>query len=122
MVKNKRRKNMKHDMKLQSIYFDKIKKGQKIYEIRLNDEKRRIIDVGDVIVFKREPELKESIETIVEDLIYFDSFKEMIDTLPLFKVGFENVSKKEVEDIYHSFYSVENESKYGVAAIKVKLI
>ncbi len=122
MVKNKRRKNMKHDMKLQSIYFDKIKKGQKIYEIRLNDEKRRIIDVGDVIVFKREPELKESIETIVEDLIYFDSFKEMIDTLPLFKVGFENVSKKEVEDIYHSFYSVENESKYGVVAIKVKLI
>jgi ASC-1-like (ASCH) protein len=113
---------MKHDMKLQSIYFDKIKKGQKIYEIRLNDEKRRIIDVGDVIIFKREPELKESIETIVEDLIYFDSFKEMIDTLPLFKVGFENVSKKEVEDIYHSFYSVENESKYGVVAIKVKLI
>lgn len=113
---------MKHEMKLQSIYFDKIKIGQKIYEIRLNDEKRRIIDVGDVIIFKREPEQVESLDTVVEDLIYFDSFKEMIDTLPLTKVGFEKETKKEVEDIYHSFYSVENEKKYGVVAIKVKLL
>lgn len=28
-------------MKIKPIYFDKIKKGEKIYEVRLNDEKRR---------------------------------------------------------------------------------
>ncbi len=113
---------MKHEMKLRAVYYDKIKSGEKIYEIRLNDEKRRDIDVGDVIVFKKLPELSESLETVVADLIYFKSFKEMIDTLPLEKVGFPSESKTEVEDIYHEFYSVEEENKYGVLAIKVKVI
>lgn len=113
---------MKHEMKLRAVYYDKIKSGEKIYEIRLNDEKRRDIDVGDVIVFKKLPELSESLETVVADLIYFKSFKEMIDTLPLEKVGFPSESKAEVEDIYHELYSVEEENKYGVLAIKVKVI
>lgn len=121
-IKGKKEKIMKHEMKLRAIYFDKIKKQEKIYEIRLNDEKRRQIDVGDVLIFKKEPELSESLETIVADLIYFDSFKEMIETLPLEKVGFENQRPEEVEEVYHSFYSVQDEKKYGVVAIKVKLI
>ena len=111
---------MIHEMKLKAIYFNKIKNGQKIYEIRLNDEKRKLIDVGDVIIFKKEPELTENLQTIVKDLVYFKSFKEMVDTLPLEKIGFENLSKDEVESIYYSFYSIENELKYGVIAIKVE--
>ena len=111
---------MIHEMKLKAFYFNKIKNGQKIYEIRLNDEKRKLIDVGDVIIFKKEPELTETLQTIVKDLVYFKSFKEMADTLPSEKIGFENMSKDEVESIYYSFYSIENELKYGVIAIKVE--
>lgn len=107
-------------MKLREIYFNKIKNGEKIYEIRLNDEKRQLINVGDVIIFKKEPELQDSIQTVVEDLVYFKSFSEMINTLPLSKVGFENETKQEIEDIYHQFYSKEDEAKYGVLAIKIK--
>ena len=111
---------MIHEMKLQAIYFNKMKNSQKIYEIRLNDEKRRLIDIGDVIIFKKEPDLTETLQTIVKDLVYFKSFREMVDTLPLEKIGFENMSKNEVESIYYSFYSIENELKYGVIAIKVE--
>lgn len=111
---------MLHEMKLKEIYFNMIKSGEKIYEIRLNDEKRRMIGVGDVIVFKKEPDLTESLQTIVEDLIYFDTFSEMINTLPLDKIGFAGDSKQNVEDVYHSFYSELEELKYGVVAIKVK--
>lgn len=113
---------MTHEMKLRAIYFDKIKNGEKIYEIRLNDEKRQIIDVGDVIVFKKEPELSETINTIVKDLIYFESFDEMASTLPLEKVGFENQPLDEVVAIYHQFYTKEDESKYGIVAIKVEVL
>lgn len=113
---------MIHEMNLRSIYFDKIKVGEKIYEIRLNDEKRKLIDVGDVIVFKREPEKTETLKTVVKDLIYFDSFIEMSTTLPLEKVGFENKPLEEVVKIYHQFYSEEQEQKYGVLAIKVEVI
>lgn len=113
---------MLHEMKLQSKYFDKIKSGEKIYEIRLNDEKRKDIDVGDTIIFSRETDLKEKITTIVQDLVYFASFEEMAQTLPIKKIGFDNLDTESIVDIYHTFYSQENEKKYGVVGIKVKIL
>ena len=113
---------MVHEMKLRSIYFDMIKNGKKIYEGRLNDEKRQLIDVGDVITFKRESEPKDSFNAVVKDLVYFDSFEEMAGTLPLEKVGFIKETPKEVVAIYHQFYSIEEEKKYGVVAIKVEVL
>lgn len=113
---------MIHEMKLRAKYFNLIKQGKKIYEVRLNDEKRKLIDVGDVITFKKKPELSESFNVIVKDLIYFDSFDEMASTLPLEKVGFENEKVNEVIDIYHQFYTIEDEKKYGIVAIKVEIL
>ena len=113
---------MIHEMKLKSVYFDKIKNGKKIYEIRLNDEKRKNINIGDVVIFKKEPNLIENIQTKVKDLIYFNNFYEMTNTLPLEKLGFENLSKEEVEKIYHSFYSTEDELRFGVVAIKIEVL
>jgi len=113
---------MIHEMKLREVYFDKIKNNEKIYEIRLNDEKRQLIDVGDIIIFKKEPEKVEEIRTVVKDLIYFDSFKEMISTLPKSQVGFAGENEETIVDIYHQFYSEFEEKKYGVLAIKVEVI
>ncbi len=108
---------MVHKMKLRHIYFEKIRTGEKIYEIRLNDEKRRLISVGDFITFRDESNLDEKMQKRVKDLLYFDSFTEMLDNLPLKEIGFENFSKLEVENVYHHFYSFENEKKFGVVAI-----
>ncbi len=113
---------MKHDMKLKAIYFDKIKTGEKIYEIRLNDEKRRLINVGDVLIFNKEPELKEKIATEVKELVYFNSFEELLNTLPVEKIGFKSMDKQSIKDVYCQFYSKEDENKYGVVAIKVQVI
>lgn len=40
---------MKHEMKLQPKYFEYILNGTKRIEIRLNDEKRQLINIGDEI-------------------------------------------------------------------------
>jgi len=40
-----------HYMKLQPKPFAKIKEGTKTLELRLNDEKRQSITVGDTIIF-----------------------------------------------------------------------
>jgi len=109
-------------MKLKAPYFNLIKSGAKIYEVRLNDEKRQSIKVGDEILFKKEPELEETLQTEVEDLIPFNSFSELLSTLPLDKIGFAEGKEADVEDIYHNIYSKEDEQKYGVLAIKVKLM
>ena len=38
-------------MHLDNYYFEKIKAGTKTIEVRLNDEKRRELKVGDIITF-----------------------------------------------------------------------
>jgi len=112
---------MIHEMKLKEIYYNKIKNGEKVYEIRLNDEKRKLIRVGDIIIFKKEPELTDEIKTKVEELIFFKSFKEMASFLPANKIGFDKINTNEIVNIYHEFYSKKDEQKFGVLAIKIKL-
>lgn len=112
---------MTHTMNLQTIYFEKIKNGTKIFEIRLNDEKRQKIKIGDCIIFANLADNSQTFKVVVEDLLHFNSFKQMTRSLPLKQVGFDGLTVSEVEKIYHEFYSTENEKQYGVLAIKVKL-
>ena len=42
---------MTHKMKLVDFAFKAIKNGEKDIELRLNDEKRRLVNVGDTIIF-----------------------------------------------------------------------
>ena len=46
---------MEHILKLQPKYFDYINNGTKRIELRLYDEKRQKIDIGDTIIFQKEP-------------------------------------------------------------------
>lgn len=48
---------MEHILKLKPKYFNYIKNGTKRIELRLYDEKRQTINIGDTIIFQREPEL-----------------------------------------------------------------
>ena len=49
---------MKHYMKLKNDPFIKIKNKTKTIEMRLNDEKRKKINVGDIIEFTRKMRYK----------------------------------------------------------------
>jgi ASC-1-like (ASCH) protein len=42
---------MEHILKLKPKYFNYINKGTKIIELRLYDEKRQKISIGDTIIF-----------------------------------------------------------------------
>ena len=106
-------------MKLKEVYFEKIKSGEKMFEIRLNDDKRRLIKVGDVIEFKKEPSLEESLDKVVKNLHYFKSFDELMEELNVEDIGFAGVSKVDVLDAYYSFYSKEDEKRFGVVAMEV---
>ena len=109
-------------MKVKEEYFEKIKMGAKIYEVRLLDEKRKQFKINDTILLKKEPELFEGIVIRIVDIKYFNSFYEMAERLSLKDIGFENKTAKEVEEIYHSFYSEEDEKKYGVVAFKMEVL
>jgi ASC-1-like (ASCH) protein len=113
---------MIHNMKLQHRPFFMIKNGLKTYEIRVNDEKRKLIVVGDQIVFKH-VESFEEIYTKVLNLHQFDNFKELYENIDLLKCGYD---KKDFIDAKSSdmyqYYSKEKEELYGVLAIEIEVI
>lgn len=47
---------MEHFMRLHEEPFELIKFGKKIIEIRLNDEKRQKVNIGDTITFSKLPD------------------------------------------------------------------
>ena len=62
---------------LDSDIFDLVNNGTKTIEGRVNDEKRRKLSIGDRLIFVNREDDNNIIESIVEDLIYFDNFEEM---------------------------------------------
>lgn len=109
-------------MKLKSEFFDKVRSGSKIYEVRLNDEKRQKIGIGDCIIFKKEPELLDGVIVRVVDVKRFESFEQMATILSLESVGFEKKNASQVSRFYHTIYSRADEKKYGVVAFKLELV
>lgn len=65
-----------HEMRLHNEPFVLIKNGTKTIELRLNDEKRRQIKVGDTITFTNRSN-NEQISTVVINLHKYDSFEEL---------------------------------------------
>ena len=61
------------EMKLKQIYFKKIESGEKIYEIRLNDEKRKLLKINDEIIFYNLENYDEKLIAKVSDLLYYSS-------------------------------------------------
>ena len=90
-----------HKMGLQKHYFDAVKNKIKKVEVRLNDEKRQTIKVGDIILFLEEPNriLENGIYVVVKDLKYYSDFNEI-----------EIMYKKEIKykDKIKCLYKCEN--------------
>ena len=107
-------------MKVKPEYFEKIKTGKKIYEIRLLDDKRKLIKMGDTILLKKLPEVIEGVVLKVVDIRFFDTFKDMIKRISSKDLGYEDLSPDQIEEIYHGYYDVEEENEKGVVALKVE--
>ena len=113
---------MKHEMKLQPEYFNYMLNGTKRIEIRLNDEKRKQIKIGDTIRFFKEPDLKEFFDTKVIDLLKYDSFDEMVNELEMEILADKNMTKEELINTLEVFYTKEKQEELGVLCIKIELI
>lgn len=107
-----------HYMKLQPKPFHQIKNGSKEIEMRLYDEKRQKIKVGDRIKFTN-IENGETIETTVEKLYVFSSFKELYQKIPAIKLGYQIGEKADPDDM-KQYYLEEEIQKFGVVGIKIK--
>ena len=110
---------MLHTMKLQKSPFEKIVLGAKTIEIRLNDEKRQLIENGDSIRFLLADDNSQSITTQVINIHHFNSFKELFYFFEPITYG--GKTRDEYIKMYN-YYNNEDEEKYGVIGIEIKLL
>lgn len=113
---------MEHYMNLNKEPFDRVAQGSKTIELRLNDEKRQRIRVGDSIVFSLNGQADRRIRAEVTALYPFASFDDLFRSLPLSACGYtqEELASADPRDM-RLYYSEEAEKRYGVLGIGLRL-
>lgn len=109
---------MKMKVHLHPDVFDIVSKGVKDIEVRVNDEKRRKLKVGDDLIFLKRPFDEESIYAKVVGLDYYNSFSELIENYEMARIYLPNYTKEMWLKEMARFYSDDEQYKYGVVAIK----
>ncbi len=114
---------MTHRMKLNPRPFSMIAEGRKTIELRLWDEKRRQISVGDILIFTNTADSSLTLQCEVKELHLFPDFTELYRRLPLLQCGYlpEALETAAPEDM-EAYYSKEQQQKYGVVGIEIELV
>ncbi|WP_441294184.1 ASCH domain-containing protein [Bacillus sp. FJAT-27225] len=100
-------------MGLHEEYFQSIIEGKKKVEVRLNDEKRRKIRVGDTIEFIKIPEQDETLTVQVTELREYKTFYEMYKDIPFEDFDCEGWAMNGMIDGTYEIYTPEQEKEWG---------
>lgn len=109
-----------HEMNLQPKYFDFIKDGTKRIELRLYDEKRQLIRLGDIIEFTKSDD--EKIKAEVIGLLLYSSFNDLFEDFDISILADATMTKQELLDVLGKFYTSEKQAEFGVVGIRLKLL
>lgn len=113
---------MLHQMRLQQGAFDKIKSGNKILEMRVCDEKRRKLELGDKIEFSLMDKPQEKVVVEIIGLLRYERFADLISDLPAAYLGYRESEKEYLKNSMYEIYTPEEEKKYGVLGIRIRLV
>ncbi|MDO4611605.1 MAG: ASCH domain-containing protein [Candidatus Saccharibacteria bacterium] len=107
-------------MNLQPKYYDFILHGTKRIELRLYDEKRQKIQLGDVIEFNKSE--TEKFKTKVTGLLRYESFEKLFSDFDISILADVSMTKEELLNVLGEFYIEEKQAKFGVLGIRLELI
>ena len=112
----------KHVMNLTPAPLRMIREGRKTIELRLYDEKRKQISIGDIIIFVNTEDKDDELTARVTDLYVFDTFEELYDRLPLLECGYteDDIALASPADM-ELYYPKDRQKLYGVVGIKLAL-
>ena len=109
-----------HEMNLQPKYFDFIKNGTKRIELRLFDEKRQQIQLGDTIEFAKSEDEKFKAEVI--GLLRYNTFNDLFEDFDISILADKSMTKQELLDVLSEFYTPEKQAEFGVLGIRLRLL
>ena len=111
---------MTHYMNLWDDSFQAIKEGWKTVEMRLNDEKRAAISVGDVIEFTNTT-TQENISCKVKNIYKYVDFHELYQNHNKLSIGYKEDENANPDDML-LYYTKEQIAKYGVVGIELDIL
>ena len=109
-----------HYMSVKQPYFKQLKEGKKTIELRLFDEKRQKIKMGDYILFTNSEDNKDSFHAKVINLHWEKSFDALCNKIQPYQAGFRN--KNDLTQALEEFYTPNDQQKFGVVGIEIGLI
>lgn len=109
-----------HSLQLATIPFNAIASGQKVIESRLYDEKRQLIQIGDIIEFTNREAPSQKVSVKVIGLLRYETFHDLFSHNTPAKFGGESVEW--LENQINEFYSIEEQKLNGVVGIEFELI
>lgn len=111
-----------HELKLQPEYYNYILNGTKRIELRLYDEKRRLINIGDTIKVLKEPNLDESFTVKVIGLLRYDSFSNIFNDFDISILADKSMTKESLINDLEKFYTKEKQEQYGILGIRIEVL
>ena len=76
--------------------------------------------VGNYLTFKCN---EESVKVVIEEQLYFKTVKELLDMVGKNKFGYtQSQNNDKIEDMYYVNYKAEDIEKFGLVAVKFKLV
>jgi len=105
-------------MNIQSYYLEMIKNGTKTFEGRIYDEKREIIQCGDIITFC-DSVTDETISKRVLNIYRFSSFEKAFLSINV-DCCLPGKTINEAIIIYNGFGYIEKEKQFGVVFFELK--
>ena len=111
-----------HEMRLREAPFRAIAAGKKTIEMRLLDEKRQTLQVGDTIRFNLDTGAETVSATVVALHVYphFEAlYADLLPRLGKIALGYDEDGKANPADML-AYYSAESITLYGVVGIEIK--
>lgn len=109
-------------LKIQPLFYNYIKNGTKRIELRLLDEKRKNIQLNDIIRITKEPENTEYIDIVVTGLLNYKDFSTLLNDFPIEIFADKTYSKEQLLTELEKFYPKEKQQQYSVVGIRFELL
>ena len=109
-----------HTMNVKTKYYNLLKSGEKTIELRLFDEKRQKIKIGDEILFSDSSNQDDNFKATVLNLHRAESFTELCKIITPGQAGFS--SEEELIKVLEEFYTPSAQKKFGVVGIEIKKV
>ncbi len=107
-------------MRIKQPYFDMIRSGKKLFELRLYDDKRAKIKPGDRIIFSHTDKngITTEFPTEVWGLVRARNFNDLFKMVFYGQCGFNSI--EQAITTMEQFYPKDAQRKFGVVAIVIK--